>query len=337
MQSSAEHLKIVFHIYHINLSLWPLESSYWGEVKSSYFQKRVPLVIILPRHCITLCVCACVWGQGLVRNAEAIYCTPAHFAEILRMCEEEISAFCVHNTILKQQRTNGESAISRHTLILGLCILSGIHTSGRLMPPVDPYWVLVAAGFCCFWLKLSSTLCECCYFPASLEVLLSLVIAWSSVSWIWGMLQHFFCQIIALSDKLVLFLCGHVCLTNILAAKACWPLNEVWSGALLANCNAEGGENDYASPTIWGSGAGMVFPATVFGGHFFQIPRCSPYSHLFHSGAWIETVSEPALSHFKCFRECCCVTAANTARHFCRSKVTFKPWQNRENSQEESG
>lgn len=76
----------------------------------------------------------------------------------------------------------------------------------------------------------------------------------------------------------------------------------------------------------------------LFGGHIFQIPRCTypMQTLLFHSGAWVETVSEPAFSHFKCFCERCCVTAANTARHF-RNKMKFKPWQNRENSQEESG
>lgn len=130
--SSPGDLKIVFHIYHINLSLCPLEASYWGwGVKSSYFPKESSFShnITKALHCITLCMCACVCvrGQGLVRDAEAIYCTPAYFTEILRMCEEEISAFCVHNIILKRQLANAESAISHHTLILGLCILSGIY------------------------------------------------------------------------------------------------------------------------------------------------------------------------------------------------------------------
>lgn len=104
MLSSPRDLKIVFHIYHINLSLCPSETLYWG-VKSSYFPKESFFShIILPRHCITLCMC--VWRGRLVRNAEAIYCIPVYFTEILRMYEEKISAFCVHNAILLQSHSS---------------------------------------------------------------------------------------------------------------------------------------------------------------------------------------------------------------------------------------
>lgn len=148
MLSSPGDLKIVFHIYHINLSLPSSETLYWG-VKSSYFPKESFFShIILPRHCITLCVYVCVWWGGLVRNTEAIYCIPVYFTEMLRICEEEITAFCVHNAILDPQLTNGESAIFHQTLILSLCIQLDRNTYAvcKYTVYVDPCCISDASG-----------------------------------------------------------------------------------------------------------------------------------------------------------------------------------------------
>lgn len=117
MLSSPGDLKIVFHIYHINLLLCPSETLYW-EVKSSYFPKESCFSrIILPRHYITLCVCVCVKRKAF-SYAEAIYCILVYFTEILGVCEEEISAFCVHNTILLYSHTSQMEEEQYYTTLL---------------------------------------------------------------------------------------------------------------------------------------------------------------------------------------------------------------------------
>lgn len=86
----SRSLKIVFHIYHINLPLCSLEASYravcalGGRVGRGFgggrgpviFQKRVPLVRILPSRCITLCMRPYEGKSSPATRRQFIACQP---------------------------------------------------------------------------------------------------------------------------------------------------------------------------------------------------------------------------------------------------------------------